>query len=361
MPGALTKLLQAVPYILTWIVSCIGHCVSVGFGFFHACFILLPKFMQKGSFIDHLEERASCYRRVLCLDRQDKFNTFFQISSFILDWADDIARQLISLVQWLMGSPAGLKLNAQLTQFFGHFFIYHIYLWTGYLTLLRNVMPSVIWACSVTGILGGTFQMCLVIDVLTMLTLHIYCFYVYAAKVFNLQIYAMRSLWRLFRGKKWNVLRSRVDSASYDIDQLFFGTLLFTILLFLLPTTALYYAVFTLLRLLVLTVQGLLSGIVTLVKSTPIFTLALRVISPRLVAGSVMFSVPYLSDDENCLLLNMKTTQIPLGRLLRLTTPVLSPRSRKTHTWRQFCSHLATGKLIYPWVDVVSEVKDKSQ
>lgn len=43
-------------------------------------------------------------------------------------------------------------------------------------------MPSVIWACSVTGVLGGTFQMCLVIDVLSMLTLHIYCFYVYAAK-----------------------------------------------------------------------------------------------------------------------------------------------------------------------------------
>lgn len=43
----------------------------------------------------------------------------------------DIARELITLVQWLMGSPAGLKLNAQLTQFFGHFFIYHIYLWTG--------------------------------------------------------------------------------------------------------------------------------------------------------------------------------------------------------------------------------------
>lgn len=30
MPGALTKLLQAVPYVLTWIVSCIGHCMSVG-------------------------------------------------------------------------------------------------------------------------------------------------------------------------------------------------------------------------------------------------------------------------------------------------------------------------------------------
>ena len=64
-------------------------------------------------------------------------------------------------------------------------------------------------------------------------------------RLYSLQVYALASLWRLFRGKKWNVLRQRVDSASYDVDQLFIGTLLFTILLFLLPTTALYYVVFT--------------------------------------------------------------------------------------------------------------------
>ena len=41
-----------------------------------------------------------------------------------------------------------------------------------------------------------------------------------------------------------NVLRHRVDSASYDIDQLFVGTLFFTLLFFLLPTMLLYYIVF---------------------------------------------------------------------------------------------------------------------
>ena len=57
-------------------------------------------------------------------------------------------------------------------------------------------------------------------------------------------MYGLQSLWRVFRGKKWNVLRKRVDTAIYDVDQLFVGTLLFTILLFLLPTTAMYYVVF---------------------------------------------------------------------------------------------------------------------
>lgn len=97
-----------------------------------------------------------------------------------------------------------------------------------------------------------------------------------SVRLYCLKIYGLSSLWRLFRGKKWNVLRQRVDSCSYDLDQvqhtrtqthivmipemqtftvnvfvvlqLFIGTLLFTILLFLLPTTALYYLVFTLVR-----------------------------------------------------------------------------------------------------------------
>ena len=30
-----------------------------------------------------------------------------------------------------MGVPAGLKLNAQLTEYMGQFFLYHVYLWSG--------------------------------------------------------------------------------------------------------------------------------------------------------------------------------------------------------------------------------------
>ena len=39
--------------------------------------------------------------------------------------------QLERLLQWLMGNPAGLKLNSALAHFLGHFFLYHVYLWIG--------------------------------------------------------------------------------------------------------------------------------------------------------------------------------------------------------------------------------------
>lgn len=63
-------------------------------------------------------------------------------------------------------------------------------------------------------------------------------------RLFNLQLKGLISLWRLFIGKKYNPLRKRVDSCQYSPNQLFIGTLGFTIFLFLLPTTIMYYTVF---------------------------------------------------------------------------------------------------------------------
>ncbi|KAK6747010.1 hypothetical protein RB195_000324 [Necator americanus] len=67
------------------------------------------------------------------------------------------------------------------------------------------------------------------------------------------------SLWRVFRGRKWNPLRCRTDTVCLDTRQQFIATLLFTILLFLLPTVIVYFVVFKALRLSVLAIQKVLT------------------------------------------------------------------------------------------------------
>jgi hypothetical protein len=70
--------------------------------------------------------------------------------------------------------------------------------------------------------------------------------YFLMSRLFNWQIHLLIILFRLFCGKKQNPLRNnRLDSHLCDIDQLFIVTLSFTILLFLLPSIFMYYAVFT--------------------------------------------------------------------------------------------------------------------
>ena len=45
-------------------------------------------------------------------------------------------------------------------------------------------------------------------------------------------------------GKRYNVLRKRLDDWDYDLDQLILGTMLFTLISFLFPTISVYYILF---------------------------------------------------------------------------------------------------------------------
>ncbi|CAH1795299.1 unnamed protein product, partial [Owenia fusiformis] len=271
------------------------------------------------------------------------------IATDTLSWAEIIATRLQHLLQWMMGVPAGLKLNSQLDQLLGKFFLYHIYLWRGYLAIIGPVLGHVLWYISMMGVFGLTIQLSLVQDVFSMMTLHIYCFYVYAARLYSLQIYGLASLWRLFRGKKWNVLRRRVDTATFDVDQLFLGTLLFTILLFLLPTTALYYVVFTLLRVVVLMIQGTIHAVVRTLNKLLAYILVLRLIGSNTLSNQTHLTVlPVLQGRP--LYLSMQVGLPSYSELLEQFH--ISPYEDDTSdSWSMIGQKLIHGDLIYPWID----------
>ena len=44
-----------------------------------------------------------------------------------------------------------------------------------------------------------------------------------------------------FRGLKWNPLEERVERIDYDFDRLIIGTILFTVINWLLPTVVIFY------------------------------------------------------------------------------------------------------------------------
>lgn len=278
-------------------------------------------------------------------------NTAQYFANICLSYGDKVAGELKLLLDWLMGAPAGLKLNSQLTHILGKFFQYHIYLWSGYLYVLKPVLGQLVYYSSVAGVWGLSVQLALFQDILSTMTVHIYCFYVYAARLYRLQMYAMASLWRLFRGKKWNVLRQRVDSAIYDADQLFVGTLLFTVLLFILPTTGLYYFVFTMLRVVVLTAQGLISRLRQFLNCLPWWYILLwSTKSASLTDGAVFQVVSYEGKSRNStLVLSMQATRPSFTEILSLTSKPVYTTS--TYSWGTIIKNLFLGHLIYPWIE----------
>ncbi|XP_008577396.1 PREDICTED: phosphatidylinositol N-acetylglucosaminyltransferase subunit Q [Galeopterus variegatus] len=274
-------------------------------------------------------------------------NRIGQLADALVPVADHVAKELQHLLQWLMGAPAGLKMNRALDQVLGRFFLYHIHLWISYIHLMSPFIECILWHVGLSACLGLTVALSILSDIIALLTFHIYCFYVYGARLYCLKIYGLSSLWRLFRGKKWNVLRQRVDSCSYDLDQLFIGTLLFTILLFLLPTTALYYLVFTLLRLLVVTVQGLIHLLVELINSLPLYSLGLRLCRPYRLAAGVKFCI-LEHEAGRPLRLLMQINPLPYTRVVH-TYRLPSCGCHPKHSWGSLCRKLFFGELIYPW------------
>lgn len=152
------------------------------------------------------------------------------------------------MVVWLMGWPAGLKLNNHLDTFMGELFLWLIAVWTSLVAPLVPYLPDVVQAVGMCGVMGATLPIALLDDLLSLATAHIYVFYVVAARIYNWQWHILFSLFQLFRGKKRNVLRRRLDKCDYDLDQLLLGTVLFTLLAFLFPTVAVYYLLFATVR-----------------------------------------------------------------------------------------------------------------
>lgn len=269
------------------------------------------------------------------------------LANTLVPAADHVAKELEELLQWLMGAPAGLKMNRALDQVLGRFFLYHIHLWISYIHLMSPFIEGILWYGGLSACLGLTFALSLLSDMVALLTFHIYCFYVYGARLYCLKIYGLSALWRLFRGKKWNVLRQRVDSCSYDVDQLFIGMLLFTILLFLLPTTALYYLVFTLLRLVVVLFQGVLHLSVDFLNSFPLFAVGLRVCRSYRLAEGVKFRV-LCEEPGTALHLLMEINPLTCSTVVQTyRTPTYSCYPKDS--WGALVKKLFVGELIYPW------------
>ncbi len=197
---------------------------------------------------------------LLSLDRGDvaSYATFYILS--MLKWTR-------TLLEWLMNVPAGLKLNDQLTEFLSEKFIYLLRLWEFYYSvILVRYLQYILHFILYLRFTGLTVVLSMLFDFLKFLNIWLICFYVFSRQIVKVHLSALLSLFRLFMGRKWNPLRNRVDSIVYDQNQLLLGTLFFISLLFLLPTTAMFYGVFLSLRAIQYSLQSIIRLLIVFVN-----------------------------------------------------------------------------------------------
>lgn len=242
------------------------------------------------------------FRRVLSDNRDFIISTLFYLTQGVFG---DTYKQL---VLWLMSWPAGFKLNNELAAFFGEVFVWIILAWQKIMLIFGGKASWIISMLGFAGWGGLTLQISMLYDIVSLITLQVYCFHRASSKIYNNLLSVLSSLFRLFRGKKMNKLRNRVDSGDYDLYELLLGTIFFTVILFLLPTVLAFHLAFTLTRIVVLTAQVLLELTLVFLNHFPLFLILLRFKSPERVPGGIR--ITYLQSNDRCTLLELSSQPI---------------------------------------------------
>ncbi|XP_045486852.1 phosphatidylinositol N-acetylglucosaminyltransferase subunit Q isoform X2 [Pieris rapae] len=265
-----------------------------------------------------------------------------EIGVLLLGILEKLVNSMYALLKWLMGAPAGLKLNNAFNKMLGKYFSYHVELWWLFLDVSSERLDLILHIYQYLGYFGLTFQAAIISDMLCVTTFHSYCIYVYAARLFNIQISGLTAMLRLFVGRKYNPLRNCIDSCEYTNQELFVGTVAFTILLLLLPTTLMYYIVFTMFRVLSLLAQYALARLIHFVQTLPLYVIILWITRSPKLAGEIY--IEEQKSSESHLMLKIKLFNKPLKKLMNyFKPPVEIPKDVE---WTNIISSVFTGKQI---------------
>eukprot|EP00977_Amphora_coffeiformis_P020523 scaffold8332_cov172-Amphora_coffeaeformis.AAC.5 len=185
-----------------------------------------------------------------------------------------------SLVQdgasWLETFPIGFKLNEPLTVSVGREIRsvvgFHEFAVQQIIQLLesmwvRHCCLAILVIVAVT--LGATGVLAILLDVLRLAHVHLEVFSLAFRGLFRSELYLLSALWRVFRGKKRNVLRNRTDSMQYDSIQLLLGSILFAVTLFLFTTILVYHVFFAVCHLAFAITLNVLGGAIVWLRAWP--------------------------------------------------------------------------------------------
>ena len=142
-------------------------------------------------------------------------------------------------------------------------------------------------------------------------------------------------MWKLFRGKKKNVLRNRVDTFEADTNQLLLGTFIFTMSVFLFPTFFVYYVFFLLVWIAILAMQCLIFLLIVAIDACPIYAIVQRYIDPTRFPSGIHIgletqhfdSVPYTAINDAGITAASRDRASRLVRAGRKRVPAAHPRT----------------------------------
>uniref|UniRef100_T1HBA2 Uncharacterized protein n=1 Tax=Rhodnius prolixus TaxID=13249 RepID=T1HBA2_RHOPR len=167
------------------------------------------------------------------------------------------------------------------------------------------------------------------------------------SRLYYWQVSGLYSLSRIFLGRNQNPQPGKVDSCPYTTEQLFVGTICFTVLLFLLPTTLVYYIVFTLMRLGVNIVGGVMTRARYFIQALPLYSTLVWIFNPKFTAVTLTLTPVSSLSTAGTVTLIAYRGNTSLYEVFQKCTPDIIKKPPEVN-WKEIGWNIVVGKLIYP-------------
>ncbi|KAH9670709.1 N-acetylglucosaminyl transferase component family protein / Gpi1 family protein [Citrus sinensis] len=200
---------------------------------------------------------------------------------------------------WLKGVHAGFKLNTELAGVLGMISLHAIQIWSALWFFMDALLLYLVKGLAMLGILFGmTVPAAFIRDMIVLVTLHVSTLHWVMSLLYSQQITSISSFMVLvqvslnqnFLGRKWNPLRQRLDSYEYTLKQHIVGSLIFTPLLLLLPTSV-FYIFFTMMNSSISLVCMLIEVVISIMHATPYINIELRLVRRRRFPPGIWFEI----------------------------------------------------------------------
>ncbi|EUD68504.1 hypothetical protein C922_00900 [Plasmodium inui San Antonio 1] len=198
---------------------------------------------------------------------------------------------LTAILGTLLQNPLGLKLNNNFTSFIGSIIVSILDKWDYF----KNVFPlkssSAVHLLKLSSLCGASFFLSFFMDYLKLIIAHVTLIFAFLTKILSIFHSNMYSLYLLFNGKKWNILKLRVDTNYYTNEEVILGTVLFTILIFLYPSVFVLFLVFGIIYLVISRIIYCLSLLKEIILYAPFYILLLSDSQNGYISKGIKFTV----------------------------------------------------------------------
>ncbi|GAY59920.1 hypothetical protein CUMW_198170, partial [Citrus unshiu] len=209
------------------------------------------------------------------------------------NFANDATKELLCI-----GVHAGFKLNTELAGVLGMISLHAIQIWSALWFFMDALLLYLVKGLAMLGILFGmTVPAAFIRDMIVLVTLHVSTLHWVMSLLYSQQITSISSFMALVqllnhfgRGRKWNLLRQRLDSYEYTLKQHIVGSLIFTPLLLLLPTSV-FYIFFTMMNSSISLVCMLIEVVISIMHATPYINIELWLVRRRRFPPGIWFEI----------------------------------------------------------------------